>query len=69
MLNKTTSTTMRTWCKKVLKAIEDGDKKAAVEMLSMAIKRVDKAAKANVIHDNTAARKKSRMSRAVAAMK
>ncbi len=67
--NKSTSTRMRSWCRKVLKAIEDGDKKAAVEMLPMAIRRVDKAAKVNVIHDNTAARKKSRMTRAVAAMK
>ena len=66
--NKSTSTAMRTCCKRVLKAIEDGDKKAALEMLPLAIRRVDKAAKANVIHDNTAARKKSRMTRAVAAM-
>ena len=67
-LNKSKTTAMRTWCKKVLQAIESGDRKAAQEMLPTAIKRIDKCAKAHVIHDNTAARKKSRMERAVAAM-
>ncbi len=66
--NKSRATAMRTWCKKVLKAVEDGDKKVAEELLPTAIRGIDKAAKANVIHDNTAARKKSRMTRAVAAM-
>ena len=66
--NKSTGAAMRTWCKKVLQAVESGDQKAAAEILPAAIKRIDKAAKAAVIHDNTAARKKSRMERAVARM-
>ncbi len=66
--NKSTAAAMRTWCKKVLKAVEDGDKKVAEELLPTAIRGIDKAAKANVIHDNTAARKKSQMDRLVAGM-
>lgn len=68
-LNKGKSTIMRSLCKKVLLAVEAGDKKTAAEILPTAIKGIDKAAKANVIHGNTAARKKSRMERAVASMK
>lgn len=67
--NKSKSTTMRTLCKRVLQAVESGDQKTAQETLPSAIKGIDKAAKANVIHENTAARKKSRMERAVATMK
>ena len=67
-LNKSKTTAMRTVCKKVLEAVSSGDQKAAQEILPTAIKRIDKCAKANVIHDNTAARKKSRMERAVSGM-
>lgn len=40
---------------------------AAKANLPMAMKRVDKAAKAGVIHKNTAARLKSRMAKKIAA--
>ena len=65
LLNKATASAMRTHVKKVLQAVENGDAKAAKAALPMAIKRIDKAAKKNVIHANTAARKKSRVMRAV----
>ncbi|HED66413.1 MAG TPA: 30S ribosomal protein S20 [Planctomycetes bacterium] len=62
--NKVTRTSMRTAMKKVLKA-ETAEE--AEKALPMAMKRIDKAAKKNIIHDNTAARYKSRMSRTAAA--
>ncbi len=60
MRNKTVRTSMRTAVKNVLQA-ETAD--AASAALPTAFKRVDKAAKTNVIHDNTAARKKSQLQR------
>lgn len=56
--NKTTRTAMRTAVKKVLQA-ETGEE--AKSRLAEAMKRVDKAAKNSVIHANTAARIKSRI--------
>lgn len=62
--NKTVRSQMRTAMKKVLKASTAEEATAA---LPMAMKRIDKAAKKNVIHANAAARYKSRLSRRAAA--
>lgn len=59
--NKTVRSSMRTAMKRVLKA-EDAD--TATKALPEAMKRIDKAAKTNVIHDNAAARYKSRLAKA-----
>jgi len=59
--NKVVRTRMRSAMKKVLQAESPEAARAA---LPEAMKRVDKAAKKNVIHANTAARKKSRLARA-----
>lgn len=56
--NKSVRTAMRTAVKKVL-AAESPD--AALQGLPEAMKRVDKAARHHVIHRNTAARIKSRL--------
>lgn len=62
--NKTIRTSMRSAIKRVLNADStDGAKEA----LPSAMKRIDKAAKQNVIHDNAAARYKSRLARNIAA--
>ena len=61
--NKVTRTSMRTAMKKVLRAETT---EAAQEALPEAMKRIDKAAKNNVIHANAAARYKNRMARNVA---
>jgi small subunit ribosomal protein S20 len=60
--NKTTTSAMRTAVKKVARAktAEEADAN-----LATAMKKVDKAAKSGVIHKNAAARKKSRLQRAV----
>ena len=55
---------MKDSVKAVQKAIVGGDSKKAQELLSTAYKAIDKAAKRGVIKDNTAARKKSRLSAA-----
>ena len=68
LLNKTTSSSMRTSVKKLMAAVEAGDKATAEAQLSGTLSRIDKAAKNNVIHANTAARKKSQMTRAVGGM-
>jgi small subunit ribosomal protein S20 len=63
MRNKVVRSSMRSACKDVLQAENAADAKAA---LPMAFKRVDKAAKNNVIHDNAAARKKAQLDRHIA---
>ena len=59
--NKTIKSRMRTAIKRVLQADEPAK---AQEHLPEAMKRIDKAAKTNIIHDNAAARYKSRISNA-----
>ena len=51
--------------KKVLNAVDEGDVEAAERAMPVAFQRIDKAAKGRVIHPNAAARKKSRLARAV----
>lgn len=64
MSNKVVRTSMRTAVKRVLRAESRED---AQTLLPTAMKRVDKAAKKNIIHQNAAARMKSRLARAIAA--
>ena len=61
--NKTIRSSMRTAMKKVLQA---DTTEAANEAMPAAMKRIDKAAKSNIIHDNAAARYKSRLARSAA---
>ena len=61
MANKTVRSSMRSAVKRVLQADSPED---AQKHLSEAVKRVDKAAKKNIIHANAAARKKSQLARA-----
>lgn len=56
--------TMKDVEKKVKTAIKTADKKAN-EILSLAYKAIDKAAKIGVIKKNTASRKKSRLAKKV----
>ncbi len=62
--NKTIRTSMRSAMKKVLNAETAEEANAA---MPMAMKRIDKAAKTNIIHDNAAGRYKARLARNVAA--
>lgn len=65
MANKATKSDMRTQLKKVDSAIEAGDKEKAQAEMRLAARKLDKAAKDNVIHKNQAARRKSRLQKAV----
>lgn len=51
----------RTMEKKALEALEDGNLEQAKKLTSDAVKALDKAAAKGVIHDNNAARRKSRI--------
>ena len=61
--NTAISRAMKTAVKKVMQAETP---EAAAAALPEAVKRVDKAAKRNIIHANAAARKKSQLARAAA---
>lgn len=53
---------MKDVIKKFTKAVESGETKVAQELTPQVHKAIDKAAKKGVIKENTAARKKSRLS-------
>ena len=63
--NKSIKTAVNTSIKKVEAALVAKDKEAAVEALANAISTIDKAATKGVYHKNNAARKVSRLSKAV----
>ena len=52
---------LRTYIKKVVYAIEAGDKEAAVAAYTAAIPVIDKAVSKGLMHKNKAARHKSRL--------
>lgn len=60
--------TMRTYVKKVREAIDAGEKKAAQEAYTTATSFVDKAVSKGLVHKNKAARVKSRLNKAIAAL-
>ena len=66
--NRMRKSEISTFTKKVMSAIESGDATAANSFLKIAQKKIDKAAKGNVLHKNTAARRKSALMRKVAAL-
>ncbi len=53
--------------KSVRESVSEGDKETATKLLVAAYKAIDKAAKNGVIKDNTASRKKSRLTKLVLA--
>lgn len=63
--NRTFRTRMRTTVKRLRTAIESGDADQAKELLPRTLRVIDETAQKGVIHRNTAARHKSRLTRAV----
>ena len=59
---------LKTQVKKLRAAIAEGDAKTAQSLLSGTVGQIDKAAKKGVIHDNAAARYKSRLTRKVSSL-
>lgn len=68
LANKARMSRMKTEMKKLMAAVEAGDKAKAEELLNTVCQVIDKAAKQAVIHKNTASRKKSFVTRAVGSM-
>ncbi|MFZ0790578.1 MAG: 30S ribosomal protein S20 [Chromatiaceae bacterium] len=66
--NTSQRSTMRTFVKKVVKAIQLGDKEAAAQAYKDAVPRIDSAAGKGLIHANKAARHKSRLNAHIKAM-
>lgn len=63
--NKAIKSKVKTYIKKVYASIEAGDKAAANEALLAATSEITKAANKGIFHKNTAARKVSRLTKAV----
>ena len=63
--NKSIKSSVKTAIKKVDAAVAAGDKEAAQKLLLEATSAIDKAATKGVYHKNTAARKVSRLAKAV----
>lgn len=66
--NKAIRSKVKTACKKVEAAIVAGDKAAANAVLNATISEIEMACTKGVYHKNTAARKVSRLTKAVNAM-
>ena len=66
--NKMIKSAVKTEIKKVNAAIASGDQNAAKEALVKATSAIDKAKSKGIFHKNTAARKVSRLSKAVSRM-
>jgi small subunit ribosomal protein S20 len=60
---------LRTLTKKYLSLVSGGAKQEASQFLSGLVKRLDMATTKKIIHPNTAARKKSRLMKRLAALK
>ncbi|NMA37684.1 MAG: 30S ribosomal protein S20 [Papillibacter sp.] len=67
-VNKANKTALKTIIKKFDTAIAEGNKAAATEAYTAAIKAVDHAATKGLVHKNNAARKKSRLTKSLNAM-
>ena len=66
--NRSNLTRVKSAIKKLRTAVAAGDKDAARELLPVTVAQIDKAAKKGAVHDNTAARSKSRLTRHVNAL-
>lgn len=60
---------MRTAVKRYLAAIQEQDSEKAAALLKVATKKLDKAVTKGLIHKNTAARKKSRLTKKLNALR
>jgi small subunit ribosomal protein S20 len=67
--NRSTKSTMRNQIRKVRVAVDAGDAETAEKEFRVAAKKLDHAGSKNLIHRNTAARTKSRLQKAIKAIK
>jgi small subunit ribosomal protein S20 len=67
--NRSTKRSLKTEIRKVLEAVKSGSLEQAQSELSVAAKKLDRAAARKIIHRNAAARTKSRLSARIKAAK
>lgn len=68
LLNQGQRSNMRTYIKKVIKAIAEGNKEVATEAFKQATPVIDKTVNQGLVHKNKAARHKSRLNAQIKAM-
>lgn len=66
--NATLRSMARTYIKKVVRAVEAGDKEAATTAYTAAVPVIDRIADKGIIHKNKAARHKSRLNARIRAL-
>ena len=66
--NRRNLSMVKTQVKKLRAAIAAGDAEAASKLLPQTVAEIDRAAKKGVVHDNAAARYKSRLARKINAL-
>ncbi len=64
-VNTLVTSSMRTAIKNCEKSIKSGNKEEAATKLNIALQRIDKACTSGLVHQNKAARLKSRLTKAV----
>jgi len=67
--NRASRSFVRNRCKNVLKAVQSGNVEEADRLFREAVKSLDQASSKRIVHRNTAARKKSRLSAMVRKLK
>jgi len=67
--NRANSSQLRTALRSLRESLEKGDKTAAGQTYRETVSALDKAIQKGVLHENTASRYKSRLSKRVAAIK
>ena len=67
--NRANRSRVRNLCKKVLKAVAEGNVEQAETCFAEAVRALDKAGAAKLMHRNTASRKKSRLSAVIRKLK
>jgi small subunit ribosomal protein S20 len=67
-INRANRTRLRSQVKKLRQAIADNDKQQCADQLTPTISLIDKMVNKNILHRNTAARYKSRLTRHVNAV-
>ena len=68
MINRSNRSALRTQIKKLRAALSAGDKEQCQALLNATISKIDKAVNKGILHKNTAARYKSRLTSHVNAL-
>lgn len=67
--NRTYKSALKTQLKKFLSVVKEGNAQAAQEELRLTVKKLDKGVAKNILHKNTASRKKARLAKKLNQMK